>query len=565
MRILLFPRVKVIYVSLCFLIFSQMSSAQDKLIKILDEEVQREIQILKQQEIPAYYINYRVDETYGYQISSSFGALTSSQDSKSSYLTVTVRVGSPMMDNYHQLRDNSIDYHSYLPIDLPSTEEPLAIKQVLWNATNDAYQQAIAKLSKVKADIAVKVEEEDKSPDFTLEEPQKYFEPQIKIEDFKLNIPAWENRIRKYSAAFLNDSAIFDGSSNLVFQINRKYFVSSEGDKIAQNSTSAIMSVYGTIKANDGMEMPYHKWFFAFMPEGLPSDETMMDEVATLVHNLIALKSASVAEPYSGPALLSGRAAGVFFHEIFGHRVEGQRMKNVNDAQTFKKKVNQQVLPNSVSVSSDPQMQTYANQDLDGHYVYDDQGTKGQRVTIVQNGILKDFLMSRTPLDGFPKSNGHGRAMTGMQPVARQSNLVVTTSEPKTKDELRAALIKLTKEQQKPYGYLFEEVLGGFTMSGRFIPNAFNVTPTLVYRIYTDGRPDEIVRGVDLIGTPLSMFSQIDQAGDKTETFNGYCGAESGSIPVSCSAPMVLVKIIETQKKIKSQERPIVLPRPDSK
>jgi predicted Zn-dependent protease len=155
--------------------------------------------------------------------------------------------------------------------------------------------------------------------------------------------------------------------------------------------------------------------------------------------------------------------------------------------------------------------------------------------------------------------------MSGMQPTSRQSNLIVETSQPKTNEELRAELIRLAKEQNKPYGYLFDDVLGGFTMTGRFIPNAFNVTPTLVYKIFTDGRPDEIVRGVDLVGTPLAIFSQIDQAGGKIETFNGYCGAESGTVPVACVAPMIVVKVIETQKKSKSQERPIILPRPDSK
>jgi len=551
---------------LCFML-TPLAYSQDKLISILDEEVQREIQTLKQQETPAYYIGYRVDENTGYSVSSSFGTLTYSHDNKSCRLTVTIRVGSPQLDNYHPVRGSSQDMSSYysIPIELPSSDEPLAVKQVLWNATNEAYQQAVSKFAKAKANVAVKVEEEDKSPDLTTEEAKNYIEPPVKPEDFKFDITSWENRVKKYSSAFLKDSAIFSGSSNCNFQINRKYYVSSDGDKIVQNSTYVMAGFNGTIKAKDGMEMPLYESYFAFKPDGLPSDELMTKDIHDLVNNLVALKTAPVAEPYSGPALLTGKAAGVFFHEIFGHRVEGQRMKNEDDAQTFKKKVNEQVLPTALSVYCDPQIKTYENMELNGSYVYDDQGSKGQRVNVVKDGILKDFLMSRTPINNFPKSNGHGRAMSGMQPVARQSNLIVETSQAKTNKELRVELIKLAKEQNKPYGYLFDDVVGGFTMTGRFIPNAFNVTPTLVYKVYTDGRPDEIVRGVDLVGTPLAIFSQIDQAGGKIETFNGYCGAESGSVPVACVSPMVVVKIIETQKKSKSQERPIVLPRPDSK
>jgi predicted Zn-dependent protease len=447
--------------------------------------------------------------------------------------------------------------------DLPSTDEPIAIKQVLWNATHEAYQQAVAKLAKVKANVAVKVEEEDKSSDYTLENAKNYIEPPLNPEDFKYDVAAWEKRVNNYSAKFLKDSAIYSGSSNAYFQLTRKYFISSDGDKIVQNIPNARVYISGTVKAKDGMEMPLYESYFAFKPENLPSDDIMTKDASALVNHLIALKTAPVAEPYSGPALLTGRAAGVFFHEIFGHRVEGQRMKNENDAQTFKKKINEVVLPTALSVYCDPQLKNYADQDLNGYYEYDDQGSKGERVNIVQNGILKEFLMSRTPITGFSKSNGHGRAQMGRQPVTRQSNLVVETSDPKTYDQLRAALIKLAKEQNKPYGYLFDDVVGGFTMTGRFIPNAFNVTPVLVYRVYTDGRPDEIVRGVDMIGTPLSMFSQIDQAGGKTEIFNGTCGAESGGVSVSSACPMLLVKTVETQKKSKSQERSIILPRPD--
>ncbi|HEY4786175.1 MAG TPA: metallopeptidase TldD-related protein [Bacteroidales bacterium] len=548
----------------CFLMFFQLSKAQDKLISMLDEEIQREMQILKTQETPAYYISYRVDDIRGYSISSSLGALTYSHDSKYTYLTVTVRVGSPQMDNFHQLRDAQGESYNYSMTDLPSADEPLAVKQVLWNATHEAYQQAVAKLSKVKANVAVKVEEEDKSSDFTMEDPKNYIEPVIKPEEFKYDIPTWEKRMNNYSAIFLKDSAIFSGSSYCNFQITRKYFISSNGDKIVQNIPNARVYFSGNIKAKDGMEMPLYESYFAYKPEGLPIDETMTKDANTLVNNLIALKTAPVAEPYSGPALLTGRAAGVFFHEIFGHRVEGQRMKNENDAQTFKKKVNELVLPTTLSVYCDPQLKNYANEDLNGYYVYDDQGSKGEKVNIVQNGVLKDFLMSRTPITGFDKSNGHGRAQMGRQPVARQSNLIIETSQPKTYDQLRDELIKLVKEQNKSYGYLFDDVVGGFTMTGRFIPNAFNVTPVLVYRVYADGRPDEIVRGVDLIGTPLSMFSQIDQAGGKTEIFNGTCGAESGGVSVSSACPMLLVKMIETQKKSKSQDRSIILPRPDN-
>jgi TldD protein len=173
--------------------------------------------------------------------------------------------------------------------------------------------------------------------------------------------------------------------------------------------------------------------------------------------------------------------------------------------------------------------------------------------------------MSRCPIENFPKSNGHGRAEAGYEPVARQSNLILETTQPKSYEELRKLLIQECKAQGLPYGYHIIDITGGFTITGRTIPNSFNVMPTLVYRIYTDGRPDEIVRGVDLVGTPLAMFSQIAEAGNDFEIFTGICGAESGGVPVTAISPSLFVKKIETQKKSKSQEKPPLLPRPGTK
>lgn len=547
------------------LIVSGNILAQDKLVTILNEEIQREMEYLKKQEIPAYYLSYRVDEVFSSYVNTSFGAISGSNESKVSYLTVTVRVGSPELDNFHPLRGENSGYSIPVQIDLPGTDKPLAIKQVLWGATSTAYQTAVANYAKVKANIATKVEEEDKSSDFVLSVPNVSIDPPFKPEDLKFNKDEWTVRLKKYSAVFLKDKSIFNGSAYISYRAERKYYVSSNGDKVVQNGTSTYAGFGGTIKADDGMELPLNESYYAFKPEGLPSDKEMMKDVNLVVNNLIALKSAPTAEPFSGPALLSGEAAGVFFHEIFGHRVEGSRMKNENDAQTFKKKVDEPVLPKAFSVYCDPQKKEFEGLSLNGYYRFDDEGQKGQQVNIVDKGVLKNFLMSSTPIKGFSISNGHGRAQASYQPVSRQSNLVIETSQPKKEEELRAELIRIAKEQNKPYGYLFQEVVGGFTNTGRFVPNSFNVTPTLVYRIYTDGRPDEIVRGVDLIGTPLSMFSQIDQAGGKIEIFNGTCGAESGGVPVSSVSPMILVKMIETQKKSKSQERNFILPRPDNK
>jgi hypothetical protein len=139
--------------------------------------------------------------------------------------------------------------------------------------------------------------------------------------------------------------------------------------------------------------------------------------------------------------------------------------------------------------------------------------------------------------------------------------LIVDVEQPVSRAALKARLIEETVKAGKPYGLLFDDILGGFTTTGRFTPNAFNVIPVMVYRIHPDGR-EELVRGVDLIGTPLTAFSHIEGADDRPGLFNGICGAESGGVPVAAIAPGLLVAQIEVQKKEQSQERPPVLPPP---
>jgi hypothetical protein len=175
---------------------------------------------------------------------------------------------------------------------------------------------------------------------------------------------------------------------------------------------------------------------------------------------------------------------------------------------------------------------------------------------------LKTFLMSRSPINGFANSNGHGRRQPGLEPVSRQSNLIVESSNAVSDAKLREMLIAEVKKQGKPYGLYFRDITGGFTTTARAGLQAFKVIPVIVYRVYPDGRPDQLVRGTDIVGTPLSSFSKIMATGDKPDVFNGYCGAESGSVPVSAVSPAILVSEIEIEKKAKSNDRPPLLSEP---
>jgi predicted Zn-dependent protease len=281
-----------------------------------------------------------------------------------------------------------------------------------------------------------------------------------------------------------------------------------------------------------------------------------------MAKNLEELRVAAITEPFNGPAILSGRAAAVFFHEVLGHRLEGQRQRGDEEGQTFTKQLGNEILPPFISVADDPTLSKFDGTWLSGHYDYDDEGQAARRVELVQDGVLKTFLMSRLPVASFSQSNGHGRAETGHMPTGRQGNLIVTSSKTVPGTELRAMLIAEAKKQGKAYGLYFEDISSGEALTTRRSPQAFQEIPLVVYRVYVDGRPDELVRGVSMVGTPQAALNSILATSNKQDVFNGICGAESGSIPVSAVAPAMLVSAMETQRRPQGTARPPILPPP---
>ena len=548
---------------LLLLLNSNSVFSQDELSEVLADELKRNMLVLKNQDIPSYYMSYRLNDVRTIRLEATFGQITRSTQSHVRRVCVQVRVGDHTLDNTHPIKGENfslfdMDFGAEMPIE-NSAE---ALRQSLWRETNKQYLKAADLYSKVLANVAIKVEDEDASDDFTIESPVVYYEAPIEEQLLDFDAGLWEEKLKRYSALFLENNDVLVGNASIVFAVERKYYVSTEGSSIVENRVTSRLMINGQTQADDGMELPLNNSYFAFYPADLPSDDTIIQETTEMLESLTKLRSAPVVDSYTGPALLSAASAGVFFHEIFGHRIEGHRLKDERDAQTFKKKVGQLVLDKNLSVVFDPSQTKFRDFYLNGAYKYDCQGQPGKRVVVVENGVLKDFLMSRTPIEGFSKSNGHGRAQIGMQAVTRQSNMFVESSNPFSVENLRRQLIDEAVKQGKEYGYYFVETVGGFTTTGRYMPNAFNVTPTMVYRIYVDGRPDELVRGVDLVGTPLSIFSNIEAAGDDYDIFTGMCGAESGSVPVSTVCPTVFVRQIETQRKPKNQDRLPILSRP---
>jgi predicted Zn-dependent protease len=528
------------------------------ILDVLKAENDREIATLKKAQEPAYYLAYQLVEQRVVSLEAEGGALVSDDDDTARNLDVEVRVGSPRLDNTRALSDDNNNLNAPLTRRgiVPFGEDKQALTHALWLETDRRYHEAVTALGYVKQDQAT-LSKHGNDPDFSSAPPQVYIEKHAKLTFDKSQ---WVERLKRCSAKALAGDAT-RGTCGVVFQLNTAYFVNSEGTQLQLSWTNAQLSVSVGVKADDGENLSRLEQAFGRTPADLPPVSEVDKMFKKYDDDLDGLHHATLAEPYVGPAILEGRAAGVFFHEVFGHRIEGHRQKDTTSGRTFASYVGKDIAPEWLSVYDDPTLVTLNGVQLNGFYRFDDEGVKAQHVPLVDHGKLVGFLMGRNPIDGFPKSNGHGRHSPGLPPVARQGNLVVETTRSVPGPELEKMLLEEVKRQKRPYGMIFTDISGGFTNTSAFAPQAFKVNPVMAYKLYPDGRK-VLVRGIDISGTPLVALQSIRAASRKIETFNGVCGAESGWVPVSASAPSLLIERLEVEKGFIPPDRKPLLDAP---
>ena len=525
----------------------------------MQDELDRSMATLSKGDPPAYFISYTVSDRQYSEVSGSNGALLTSAEDRARWLEVQSRVGSYQLDDSHKVGDRQPSWTSpgttvALDDDIP------VLRREIWRETDRQYRAASESLIKVKTGEQVQVQTtEGAAPDFSREEPHTSIGPRVEIH---VDRKPWEDRVRRYTAAFSKSPAVLNSIATFSALAMNQYQTNTEGTKLAFGQVHYRLELFVQSKAPDGMDIDRYANFDWLDPKDAPDEKTVAESIQTLIQETESLDKAPLADPFAGPTLLTGRAAAVFFHEVFGHRAEGFRQKDIAEGQTFTSKIGEKILPDFISIKDDPTEATLNGQMLLGNYAFDDEGVPAENVPLVNKGVLQTFLMSRSPLTNIPHSNAHGRRQLGYVPVARQGNLIVSSSQGVPFAALRQKLIDLVKEKGLPYGLLIDDIEGGFTFTGRGQPQAFQVTPLVVYRVFPDGRPDQLVRGVDIVGTPLVSLTKIVATSDKQEIFNGYCGAESGSVPVSAVAPAILISEMEFAKKETSTDRPPILPPP---
>ena len=538
---------------------------KDPIIKAMDAELKRSMKKLSKLDPPIYFLSYQINLEKNVSIASTLGENAYSYKNNRYTADIDARAGSRELDNTRKLK--SLDYGQRNPNILVNgyMPSPKQIRNMLWILTEDAVTSAQEDYLKVKTNALTSSQREDNSNDFSDKgKAASYYAP---IADSPLisqqMLDEMIKRTDEYSAIFKNQDFILSSAVSYSATLNNKYFVNSEGTKIVQGQILARLSYNITSRNKDGMILERNNYYDFATPDEIPSSEKVISDIEQSIAELKTLQNAPAAEPFHGPVILRNRATGVFFHEILGHRVEGHRQKDDDFGQTFTNKINEQVISPLISVYDNPTMKYFNNIPLRGYYAYDDEGVASQNVTIIKKGVLNNFLMSRSPIKGFDVSNGHGRKQSGYRPVSRMGVTIVEAEQTVPFDTLKQMLKEEIKKQNKPYGLIIDDISGGFTMIDTSNPQAFKVNPLLVYKVYPDDRPDEIIRGADIVGTPLTSFNKIIAAANDYDVFNGSCGAESGWVPVSAIAPSVLISELEVERVQRSYDNlPILTPPP---
>jgi predicted Zn-dependent protease len=510
-----------------------------------------------------FFVGYQARDVTSYEVRGRYGAVMDDLSRHDRTLFADVRVGSYDLDSSGPTDDLMVlgaeQPTWYAPKDAPLDEAPQALRNALWLLTDEKYKEALTSYLKRRSRDVYRREDPARAPSFSREQPVQHIDAP---RPFTFDRERWRRVVRDTTDRFRDQPQVFDAQLRVTAERQIRWLATSEGTRLVTEQTLYAVHLLAVARAPDGQLLDGGRDFYAASEAELPSPAALTEAARAVAAELLALQQAPAIDPYSGPAILEPEATGVLFHEAVGHRLEGERLDDDKDGQTFRGQIGQPLLAPFLSIVDDPTLATAAGTRLNGTYAWDDQGVPARRTVLVKDGTLVGYLLSRKPVKPFTQSNGHGRSQGSRQPMARMANLVVESSRPVGRAELKRLLMAEARRQGKPYGLIIRDITGGNTNTASYGYQAFKGTPRLVYRVDVDTGEERLVRGVELVGTPLASINKVLATGDEPRVFNGFCGAESGYVPVSTVAPAALVGEIELQRVARAKERDPLLPSP---
>ncbi len=510
----------------------------------------------------AYYCGHLLRDMHWFNTWAGSGSVYRMRSDNTRNVYCDVRVGTHRQDQVSNggLNDNDEEVESTSHVSVPIDDSNYdGLKLSLWRLCESKFKEALADYNQREALRISTIDPNSNLLSFVKLDPVKYvryaereFVDEEKWVKFCKKASQWMSSLPQVTSAEVE----FDASHET------RIFVNTEGSVIVQHSQ--VFSLTATFKnfTKEGSSLEQDLVLNVGRLKELPDFRAFKKLALQKYDQLIKLIKARNIHAFSGPVLLYPGPSGLLFHEAIGHRLEGSRLLATGEGQTFKGQVGKKILDIELTIRDNPRLKEFKGVRCIGHYEYDDEGAPGKDALLVQDGILKDFLNTRAQL--FKKGytpNGHARNKKFQRPISRMAVTVVEAKKAISLEHLRMLLIAEIKRQKKPFGMIVYETSGGETETTSYDFQAFSGEISYATLIYPDGK-EVPVRGVNFVGTPLQALGNIIAVGKEQELDNGYCGAESGFIPITTIAPAVLLRNLELQAKEEALVTQYILPRP---
>lgn len=511
----------------------------DPLLRAMISELKRSQEKLQLGQLQRpYYIEYQVTELEDYIADATLGALRNEQTSVGRLVRAVVRIGDYKEDSYYGEGTGSSEI-------MPLDNNELALRHQLWLATDKAYKAALTGLTEKRAALK-NVEVETELPDFSSEKPVAAVH---ELPTLGTDLDKWKQMVRSTSDLFRRDPGLESSDAALHFRILNRYFVNTEGTITRTGMPVYIYSFDGSSQAPDGMRIERSHGYVVTRPDELPSSDEIRKEAQKMISTFEVLRNAPLVEDdYHGPVLFSADAATALFERLIVNNILGIRPEIGNPARVrgdFASYYKSRVLPDFLTVTDDPRPQKVEGLTLAGSYDVDDEGVKAEPLTVIDKGVLTNYLLGREPIKDFLHSNGRGRTALAGAPRPEISNLIFRASDGVPFEELKKKLIQMCKDQGRPYGYYVE------TTGPR-------LAPRLLWRVYVSDGHMELVRGavINQLDT-RTLRSDIIAAGNDEYVYN-----RAEPLPSAIVAPSLLFDELEIQRANRTREKLPAYPAP---
>lgn len=533
------------------------------------------------QPVTPYYIEYRLLDLDVREIVGDFGALLSTTHTRTRFMDVSARVGDYKRDSSNFVSDDGFRGFIGPTGSVGIDRDYDSLRQDLWIATDQAFKEAAETYSRKQAYLGTLARQTD-IDDFSKTEPLHIVEPLAAPDWSNRN---WEQEARDTSAALRAFPQLYESRVTYYLVYATEYLVTSEGTEIRSNrSFASIESALNTL-ADDGVPVSHFYATYVPRPSDLPGADAVKKSLNVTGTELMALRSAPTIPDYTGPVLFEARAAAPLVAEILGPALNGARppisfspvmeqlLTGLGGKSDWVSRVGARVLPTTVTVVDDPTANDFQGKPLIGGYAVDQEGVRAQKVTLVENGMLRGELMSRRPGPDLGQSNGHGRAAFLSDATPTMSNLFFTSHEGIPPGEVKKEFLQACKEEKLDYCLVvremdnpsisllhqedFQELLASFGGGA----GTGDRLPLLMYRVYPNDGREELIRGSRLIGMDARSLRKLTAVGNDSFVFNymqsqvaGFAGTAFGAfgsaqngLPASVVAPSILFPEVEVR------------------